>query len=328
MSTLTTYMNLTAWTATTDPYSHVQLADNFRSIDAHDHSSGKGVQIPTGGLANQSVTEPKLAQPAVNTDNYYDGSITIEKLASSVFGALVPMGIVLSFWRPSGSTAVCWGDRSSGYLFELCDGRTIASSEHDFGGGSITLPNLIDKFVLYDIASALSQTGGSHDLNLSHSHIVNAHSHTVNAHSHTVNAHSHSVPQHTHAISTESAHTHTFSGGSVIYSRANAFDGGIGVLDYDTRNDVSQIERTNPNQSLYLPTEVDGQHGMDGGGSHNHGGATGSNAANSTGSSSPGTSSASPGTSSESPGTNSGLGTVDNRPAHMKLVPVVRVRNP
>jgi hypothetical protein len=54
-------MGLRIWNLLTDLYDHAQLADNWAKVDYHDHSPGKGVQIPTEGLADGAVTGPKLA---------------------------------------------------------------------------------------------------------------------------------------------------------------------------------------------------------------------------------------------------------------------------
>jgi hypothetical protein len=54
-------MGLRIWNLLTDLYDHTQLADNWAKVDYHDHSPGKGVQIPTEGLADAAVTVPKLA---------------------------------------------------------------------------------------------------------------------------------------------------------------------------------------------------------------------------------------------------------------------------
>lgn len=77
---------------------YVQKIDTiFNQIDSHDHTTGKGVQIPTGGLANGSVTSIKIANQAVGnaqlglgsvtTQNLADDSVTYEKLADSSVGA-------------------------------------------------------------------------------------------------------------------------------------------------------------------------------------------------------------------------------------------------
>lgn len=61
MAFTTAKMGLRVWNLLTDLYDHTQLADNWAKLDYHDHSPGKGVQIPTEGLADGAVTGPKLA---------------------------------------------------------------------------------------------------------------------------------------------------------------------------------------------------------------------------------------------------------------------------
>lgn len=73
-------LGLKIWNLLTDAYDHAQLADNFRRLDEHDHSGGKGVQIPTGGLADAAVTTPKLA-PGVQATPI-DSSVTASKIAT------------------------------------------------------------------------------------------------------------------------------------------------------------------------------------------------------------------------------------------------------
>lgn len=84
MATTLPNMGLVSWTASTDPFSYTQLSANWSAVDAHDHSSGKGVQIPTAGIANLAVTNPKLAANAVDASKVADGTLTSAKFASSV----------------------------------------------------------------------------------------------------------------------------------------------------------------------------------------------------------------------------------------------------
>lgn len=41
------------------------ISDSFTSVDQHDHTSGKGVQIPTGGIADSAITTAKLGANSV-----------------------------------------------------------------------------------------------------------------------------------------------------------------------------------------------------------------------------------------------------------------------
>jgi hypothetical protein len=54
-------MGLRIWNLLLDPYDHEQLADNWAKVDAHDHSPGRGVLIPTEGIAFEAISYPLLA---------------------------------------------------------------------------------------------------------------------------------------------------------------------------------------------------------------------------------------------------------------------------
>ena len=55
-------MSLRVWNLLLDPYDHEQLADNWAKVDAHDHSPGRGVLIPTEGIAKEAITNELLAK--------------------------------------------------------------------------------------------------------------------------------------------------------------------------------------------------------------------------------------------------------------------------
>jgi len=59
------------------------VSDSFDSIDDHDHSSGAGVQIPTGGITNLAVTTGKISDLAVTTGKINDLAVTTAKIADS-----------------------------------------------------------------------------------------------------------------------------------------------------------------------------------------------------------------------------------------------------
>jgi hypothetical protein len=58
-------MDLIAWDQVTDDYDHTELANNFAKINLHDHTSGKGVQIPTEGIEDSAITSAKLHYEAL-----------------------------------------------------------------------------------------------------------------------------------------------------------------------------------------------------------------------------------------------------------------------
>lgn len=83
MTTFLTQMGLYVWQNGEDPYDHDDLASNFIQINNHDHSgSGKGVQIPTAGIANGAITEGKLAGDSVTTPKIANGAVTGIKIPS------------------------------------------------------------------------------------------------------------------------------------------------------------------------------------------------------------------------------------------------------
>lgn len=187
MSVLTPYMGLTSWVASNDPYSHAQLSANWDAVDLHDHSAGKGKQVPTGGILDGAITAVKLAANAVSSASIIDGTIQIGDLGSSLVDQLQPLGAVIFWWRPSGAQPV-----PSAWVVPY--GQQLLSSQHDFaGGGTITLPDLTNRFILGGSASdvpgapatgsgtgtppAIGATGGGQTKDLSHSHTVNSHTH-------------------------------------------------------------------------------------------------------------------------------------------------------
>lgn len=59
-------MGLKIWNLLTDPYDHSQLASNWAKVDQHDHTTGKGVPIPTGGIAEGAISTEKLGDEQVS----------------------------------------------------------------------------------------------------------------------------------------------------------------------------------------------------------------------------------------------------------------------
>lgn len=100
-------MSLKVWNSEADPYSHEELADNFLKLDQHDHSPGKGTQIPSAGLAPGAVTGDKIAA----------GTLATVNLGEALANALVPTASVLAY---AGTIA------PSGFVF--CDGAPYDGS--------------------------------------------------------------------------------------------------------------------------------------------------------------------------------------------------------
>src|SRR5437762_2559478 len=78
-------MGLRIWDQLADPYDHNQLADNWAKVDQHDHSPGRGVLVPTEGIADQAITQGKLANGIQTTPA--DSSVTTAKIATAAVTA-------------------------------------------------------------------------------------------------------------------------------------------------------------------------------------------------------------------------------------------------
>lgn len=48
-------MGLYTWNKPLDPYDYVQLTLNWNKVDYHDHTPGRGTQIPAGGIAPGAI---------------------------------------------------------------------------------------------------------------------------------------------------------------------------------------------------------------------------------------------------------------------------------
>lgn len=143
MATNSNYMGLVLWSSGSDPYDHNELVANWNKVDAHDHSSTKGKQIPTAGLADGAVTAAKIADGTITSAklsagalSIADGSITKAKLS----GALYPSGTAATTdeaLRAIGSTA---STVVAGNDARLTDSRTpLAHAASHKAGGSDSL---------------------------------------------------------------------------------------------------------------------------------------------------------------------------------------------
>lgn len=74
-------MGLRIWNVLLDNYDHEQLADNWAKVDAHDHSPGRGVLIPTQGIAPEAITDALIVQhrQLVTNNNKYNTILSVSK---------------------------------------------------------------------------------------------------------------------------------------------------------------------------------------------------------------------------------------------------------
>lgn len=324
-------MGLTAWDLGTDPYDHSQLAANFSAVDMHDHTPGKGLQIPAGGIANNAITSSKiaanqvlpgthipadsitqaslavdsvgnseLADNSVGAANIINGSVTAAKLDPNIR----PVGEVVMWYRATSSILPPAG-------WEVMDGRAWSTIPNALGPGGVqwntgNIPNMFNKFALGAALGGtgaapsqppdVGQVGGLHERDLSHTHANDPHSHTV--------------ASHTHGLIADGNHTHQFicvgpPGYGTFLSRLYSRDVGV-------------PQRQGTRQALFGPAHNWGGFlgsevplDMETTGNHNHTGLT-------TG--------ATPGTSSGSIAiTTAGSATQDFRPAHVGLIFIMKV---
>lgn len=87
MASNTPNMGLVAWDTLTDTFSHTDLFNNWSLIDTHDHTLGHGIAIPTGGIANQAITQGKIAPGAVGSSQIANNSIGPAQIANASIGA-------------------------------------------------------------------------------------------------------------------------------------------------------------------------------------------------------------------------------------------------
>ena len=97
-------------------------------------------------------------------------------LTNSTSDSNLPVGTVISWWRPDGNTPLPSGE------WMIADGSQVVDVSSPLYGSSV--PDLRNKFVMGVGVEGISQTGGSNTINLSHSHQVNSHTHSVPSHSH------------------------------------------------------------------------------------------------------------------------------------------------
>lgn len=86
MAFTTPKMGLRVWDNLNDPYDHDQLANNWAKVDFHDHTPGRGVQIPGEGLFDGSITSSKIAAGGILAVNIADNAITNAKMADNSVG--------------------------------------------------------------------------------------------------------------------------------------------------------------------------------------------------------------------------------------------------
>lgn len=101
MSLLDPKMSLRLWIDLQDPYNHDQLADNWAKIGFHDHTPGRGVQIPTEGILDGAITSAKVGasifapwRHVISASSFYGTAVAAQTQWMGPSGATVSSGNV------------------------------------------------------------------------------------------------------------------------------------------------------------------------------------------------------------------------------------------
>jgi hypothetical protein len=142
------------WDRSQDAFNGEDLVYNFDALDeligGADGTSGSSTTSGYNGYADSwlglgdSVPASVNKYPGTTNSGYENqtGRRTLYSVISGLNHNDVPLGTVISWWRPTQSVAIPDG-------WVPCDGRSIIASEHSFAvSGSITIPDLRNKFVL------------------------------------------------------------------------------------------------------------------------------------------------------------------------------------
>jgi hypothetical protein len=290
MSFITPNLDLTVWDQDKDDFEHAKLADNWISLDEHNHTGeGKGLKLVTESFEPECVTSAlikfrnvgtnQIALRAVGAEQIKErgiesNNIALEAIINELIAKhtieiqklnpnVIPLGLVTYWYTPTPlSYTPPTGENTP---WEICDGREwskikgnkMGEAEGELKTGNI--PNLNERFIMGTIASGpkIGTTGGATSASLAHTHSINPHSHPVSSHQ--------------HAIGEAGAHRHRFGEGVPLHTRTNAFLHSLAFVNTEGHIDE------NGEQSLYVPGSVplsgfDRELDMTYTGEHTHGG--------------------------------------------------------
>ena len=79
---------------------------NFNRLDSHNHTSGKGTQIPTEGVANNAITQAKLSL------KFYEGSWLTGTGTTTFVHSLGAIPHIVQLYYDDNGTIILYGDGS------------------------------------------------------------------------------------------------------------------------------------------------------------------------------------------------------------------------
>lgn len=140
------------WDRSQDSFNGEDLVYNFDSIDeliggtdGSPGTSGSGGYSGTAskwlGFGDQIPATPTFPGTTNSGVEVQQGRRTLYSVVSGLNYNDVPLGSVIAWWRPTSTVAIPDG-------WVPCDGRQLNAGEHSYGSGSITVPDLRNKFVL------------------------------------------------------------------------------------------------------------------------------------------------------------------------------------
>ncbi len=212
----------------------------------------------TGNLTTVGTVDGVDVSDLANSVTTIEGEVTtlegnvttLQSDVSALQVQIVPIGSIIPFYDIDARLTF---DKT---YWAFCDGSTATIS----GIGAQTLPDLSNRYLVgfgteggNDIDTAAWDYAvvgnSSHQINLQHSHTVNAHSHSLQNHTHSTPNHAHAVNAHTHDLEnhthTGASHTHgpgslslkfgtysysSTSGGSFLLGDVSTVAGYIGVF--------------------------------------------------------------------------------------------------
>lgn len=187
-----------------------------------------------------------------------DGGLGLGAMDAAFLRQLVPLGTVIDWWRPASSYDAGGGAGNPPPGWAVCNGQVIASGQHDMGGGTLTLPDLRNKFILgadilkvdggqstngdgtaadnaqHPNAPGIRGTGGANaGKDLRHTHGMSGHSHIAPDHTHNGVDHLHGVSIYTGLLlgSSAPANQSSASGAFAATNHYHLVSGGTGAAD-------------------------------------------------------------------------------------------------
>lgn len=280
-----------------------------------------GTSSPTWTIHNNVPEYLRLDSTGLTAGRTFTFPDTNGELLVKSDGILPPIGMIFGFYDFNGALTF------NSTNFAYCDGRAV-----DVGAiGVQTLPDLSNRYLVgfgtegggdIDTAAwtALPVGNLSHQVNLQHTHTVNAHVHTVNAHTHDLSNHVHAAGAHTHGPGTLQFSTgqQVLTGGVYLLGMYNA----AGALE--AVYDVDKFMLSGAGSNAYNPLAFPGP------GLFYTANGTGATAAGSGNTDVPSlniTSGASPGTDAASPNTTNSLSTTQSiQPRSVRVRFLMRIK--